>query len=142
FVILAGQSSRSRKGTSADRIRAIYKIADLDWADNCIHSGMSSGEGMIKPIRDATTALRRGQMVVTDPGVADKRMLLDEREFVEALVVMRREGNILSRMVREAWDCKEVLGTLTKTNTMRATEPYISIVGHITIEELRDMLDR
>ena len=43
---------------------------------------------------------------MTDPGIDDKRLLLDEREFYSALEVMKREGNILSRIVRDAWDCR------------------------------------
>ena len=52
FLITIGRTSRARKGTGADWIVRIFKIAEPDWAHNCIHSGMSSGEGMIMPIRD------------------------------------------------------------------------------------------
>jgi uncharacterized protein DUF3987 len=79
--------------------------------------------------------------VMADPGVADKRLLLDEREFYSALEVMKREGNILSRIVRDAWDCRPVLRTLTKNTPTRVSNGFISIVGHITIEELRQKLD-
>ena len=78
---------------------------------------------------------------MTDPGIEDKRLLLDEREFYSALEVMKREGNILSRIVRDAWDCRPVLRTLTKNTHTRVTNGFISIVGHITIEELRQKLD-
>jgi hypothetical protein len=39
------KTSKSRKGTSAGRIRAIFKVADPDWARERILGGMSSGEG-------------------------------------------------------------------------------------------------
>ena len=54
---------------------------------------------------------------------------------------MRREGNILSRVLRDGWD-RGNLATLTKNSPARATGAHISIVGHITAEELRRDLDR
>ena len=54
---------------------------------------------------------------------------------------MRREGNIVSRVVRDAWDCRPMLRTLTKNTHTRVTNGFVSIVGHITIEELRQKLD-
>jgi len=44
--------------------------------------------------------------------------------------------------VRDAWDCREVIGTLTKHNRTKVTKAYISIIGHITAEELRNLLDQ
>src|ERR1700720_1492485 len=67
--------------------------------------------------------------------------MLIEPEFAGALIVMRREGNIVSRVIRDAWDRGD-LATLTKHSPARATGAHISIVGHITAEELRQSLDR
>jgi hypothetical protein len=85
--------------------------------------------------------MRQGVEELIDAGVSDKRLLLDEREFFLALTVLKREGNTLSRVVREAWDCCELLATLTKHSPTSATQPFISIVGHITIDELRQNLE-
>jgi hypothetical protein len=74
-------------------------------------------------------------------GVDDKRLLLDEREFSQALTVMRREGNTVSRMVRDGWDSRP-LNSLTKNSRARVQRPHISCVGHITKDELRQMLDQ
>jgi hypothetical protein len=141
FVVLAGQTSKSRKGTSAGRIRAIFNVADPDWVHERILGGMSSGEGVISAVRDPTYAIRKGAEELIDAGVTDKRLLLDEREFFQALAVLRREGSILSRVVRDAWDCREKLATITKHSPTRATRPFISIIGHITADELRQALD-
>jgi hypothetical protein len=142
FLATIGRTSRARKGTGADWILRIFEIAEPDWAHNCIHSGLSSGEGMIMPIRDPVYSMKKGVEELTDPGVADKRCLFDEREFSQVLRVMRREGNVISRMVRDAWDCREVIGTLTKHDRTKATNAYISIIGHITADELRKLLDQ
>jgi hypothetical protein len=141
FTVLVGQTSKSRKGTSAERIRAIFKIADPDWTRERIKGGMSSGEGVISAVRDPVYGMRKGVEELIDAGVSDKRLLLDEREFFGALAVLKREGSILSRIVRDAWDCSEILQTITKHSPTHATRAFISIVGHITVEELRRTLD-
>ena len=142
FTVLVGQTSKSRKGTSAGRIRAIFNIADPDWVRERIRGGMSSGEGVISAVRDPAYSMKKGVEELSDPGVSDKRLLLDEREFFGALAVLKREGSILSRIVRDAWDCTEILQTMTKHSPTRATHALISIVGHITVEELRRTLDQ
>src|SRR5262249_48926046 len=40
-------TSNAHKGTGADWISRIFETADPHWAHDCIHSGMSSGEGML-----------------------------------------------------------------------------------------------
>jgi hypothetical protein len=141
YLLLAGLSSKARKGLSAGLIRALMMLADPDWARNCLTSGLSSGEGVLHAIRDPQFAMKNGDLVQTDPGIADKRILLEEREFFSALAVMRREGNIVSRIIRDAWDCLPTLRTLTKHTPTKVTNAFISIVGHITITELAATLD-
>ena len=142
FGMLVGDTSKARKGLSAGHIRKFYTLADPAWAEHCIRSGMSSGEGLIWHVRDKVMAMRKGVLVEVDAGIADKRMLLDEREFQSALAVMQRSGNTLSDKVRRAWDCEMVLETMTKNEPVRATKPFFSIVGHITADELKESLDR
>jgi hypothetical protein len=141
FVVLVGQTSKSRKGTSAGRVRAIFDAVDPDWTRERVLGGMSSGEGVISAVRDPVYAMRKEVAEMVDAGVADKRLLLDEREFFQALAVLKREGSILSRVVRDAWDGRETLATLTKHSPTRASNALISIVGHITADELRQALD-
>jgi len=62
--------------------------------------------------------------------------LLIEEEFSQALKVMSREGNILSPIIRQAWDHGN-LRTLTKNDPNRATGAHISIIAHITRGELQ-----
>ena len=77
-------------------------MVDPEWAENRIRGGMSSGEGIIHAVRDPVHAMSRGVMKLKDPGVTDKRLLLDEREFYSALAVMQRQGNTLSTVIRDA----------------------------------------
>ena len=64
-----------------------------------------------------------------------------EPEFSRAIAAMRRDGNTLSAVVRDAWD-RGALSSLTKNSPARATGAHISIVGHITTDQLRAVLDR
>jgi hypothetical protein len=75
-----------------------------------------------------------------DAGVEDKRLLAVESEFAQPLKVMARESNILSTVLRQAWDSGN-LRTLTKNNPAQATGAHISVVGHITQQELRRYLN-
>jgi hypothetical protein len=141
YLLIAGISSRARKGLSAGLIRVLMELADPGWTRNCLTGGLSSGEGVLHAIRDPVYGMRGGEWTLIDPGVADKRLMLDEREFYSALTVMRREGNIVSRIIRDAWDCLPTLRTLTKTSPSKVTNAFISIVGHITSAELAATLD-
>ena len=102
-----------------------------------VKTGLSSGEGLIGEVRDP---VMDGAKVI-DPGVEDKRLLVLEPEFAGALTMMRRPGSILSRVIRDAWDCRD-LAVLTKNNPTRAAGPHVSIIGHITVDELLAKMDR
>jgi DNA replicative helicase MCM subunit Mcm2 (Cdc46/Mcm family) len=52
------------------------------------------------------------------------------------LRVQRRDGNTLSSVLRSAWDW-EILSIMTKTAPAKATGAHVSIIGHITQDELR-----
>ena len=128
---LVGDTAKGRKGTSWGQTRRLLKQVDTDWADGQIVEGLSSGEGLIHHVRDPI-----GE---NDPGVPDKRLLVTESELARSLKAIQRDGNTLSAVVRSAWDTGN-LQTLTKNNPSKATGAHISILGHITRDELlRDL---
>ena len=145
-AVLVGVSSKGRKGTSWGYIRGLFEMADSCWTLERIASGMSSGEGLIwqvrNPIEKQVKDKKTGEMrtETEDPGVADKRLLALEAEFAGVLKVLAREGNTLSAIIRNAWD-SGALQSLTKNSPARATGAHISIIGHITGDELRRYLD-
>jgi uncharacterized protein DUF3987 len=145
FVLIIGRTSRSRKGTSAQNIRVIMERTDPDWVRGNIKSGITSGEGIIEMVRDARYEMNKKTqtLVCVDPGVFDKRLLLDEREFSSSLNKMKQDANIVSQILREAWDCSPpILAKRAKYNASVSTEPLISMVAHITMDELRQKLDK
>jgi hypothetical protein len=149
YVLKVGDSSKARKGTGEDRVLSLFRNVDEEWTGRRIHTGLSSGEGVIWEVRDRITKMVKdgkgpnANMVeeIVDYGVSDKRLLVIESEFAGALRVMHREGNILSRVLRDGWD-RGNLATMTKNSPARATGACISIIGHITAAELRECLDR
>src|SRR5262249_12787231 len=79
------------------------------------------------------------QTVIADHGVEDKRLLALEEEYAGVLRMLERQGNSLSQRIREAWQ-GQALGSLTKNAPTRCREPHISIIGHVTAEEVRRYL--
>ncbi len=137
FAVFVGATAKARKGSAGSLTRTIMMGADVDWAINCIRSGLSTGEGLIWSIRDA----RRLPDGTVDPGVADKRLLVFEPEFARLLAVLKRDGSTLSAILRDGWD-RDVLEIMTKTSAIKASDAHLSFVGHITVDELRMELDR
>jgi hypothetical protein len=141
YVCCVGDTSRARKGTSWKRVRPVVAHADRDWAGNKITTGLSSGEGLIWEIRDAIwgTDKKTGEEKVMDAGVTDKRVLIVEPEFGSVLRVLAREGNSLSGVLRLGFDGDD-LRIMTKNNSARATNPHVSLIGHVTQPELTKYL--
>jgi hypothetical protein len=148
-AVFVGPSAIGRKGTAYDRIIEPLAQVDEDWAGTRVLSGLSSGEGLIHAVRDPVfkqePVKENGkvagyQEVMTDGGVADKRLLVVEPEFGRTLTVQGREGNTLSAIIRQAWDGK-AMAVMIKS-AYRATRPHVSIIGHITMAELRELLTR
>ncbi len=149
FAVLVGKSAKARKGTSLAQVRFTLVNAETDWSDNCVVSGLATGEGLIWRVRDPIEkkeAVRKNgsvtgcDMVIDDDGVADKRLLVTEPEFAGVLKQTERHGNTLSSVVRCAWDSGE-LRTMTKTSPAKATGAHVSVIGHITSEELKRLLN-
>jgi hypothetical protein len=126
-VVLVGKTSRARKGSAWAQIRRLLAQVDPSWTSGCIVPGLASGEALIAEVRDGSGD--------DDLGVADKRRLILEPEFARLLAVASREGSILSAVIREAWDGNP-LKNRTKREPLTATGAHISVVGHITREEV------
>jgi hypothetical protein len=71
-----------------------------------------------------------------DWGRQDRRRLVFEEEFARPLTIMRREGSILSEILRAAWD-GSILASRTKGKLLEARSVHLGILGHITEAELK-----
>ena len=142
FAVLVGPTAFGRKGQAWSTPRKMFRELDEEWVKARVVEGLSTGEGLIYAVRDPIYRTERNRKtgavedVLVDAGVEDKQLLAIEGEFAQVLRVGTREGNILSPVLRRAWDGADVLSPLTKISPIRATEAHISIIGHITQEEL------
>src|SRR6202522_2544361 len=75
FLLLVGESAKSRKGSSWDHVARLTHRADPTLTPRTL-TGLSSGEGLIWAVRDPTTS---------DPGAGDERLLVIESEFASVL---------------------------------------------------------
>src|SRR5581483_3038617 len=60
--------------------------------------------------------------------------------FGSVLRVMERSGNTLSPVLRAAWDATD-LRIMTKNSPVSASGAHISVIGHITRDELLKRVD-
>jgi hypothetical protein len=149
FVVQVGNTSKGRKGTGWSTLRYLLSFCDPNWVKDRVKSGLSSGEGLVYNVRDPLwkkePVKEKGRVVdyqdvLADPGESDKRILIVEPEFASTLTVMSREGNTLSTVIRQAWEDGN-LSPLTKNSPVKATNAHISIIGHMTEDELLILLD-
>jgi hypothetical protein len=146
FSVIVGKSAKARKGDSWQPIRRLLLASG---EAPRIQTSLSSGEGLVWLVRDPVVRQRfiegkRGQQghyeqVIEDEGEPEKRVLVVSGELAQILKVMRREGNTLSPVLRDAWDHGDLTIT-TKTLAARASSAYLSVIGHITVDELRQEL--
>ena len=88
MAVMVGATSKARKGTSWGRVKEVFGPC----LDDRIANGLSSGEGLIAHLQDPKD------------GLTDKRLLVQAPEMSRVFKVCQREGNILSDVIREAWD--------------------------------------
>jgi hypothetical protein len=120
-TVLAGPTNSGRKGTAKGVVRGAFDLVDPGWWSDRCTGGLSSGEGLIQAVAGA-----------------EKRLLAVEEEFASVFACKGRDGSTLSHVIRQAFD-NEDLNTRT-VDPRRATGAHVSIVGHITPEELKTVL--
>lgn len=145
-VVLVGETGEGRKGTSWDPVRYLLSLVDREWAAECIHSGLVSGEGLIHFVRDERweevktkdrkTGVVQVELKCVDPGVTEKRMLAVESEMSRMLKAASRDSNTLTDVIRQAWE-SDYLRTLGKHHPSKATGAHVSIIAHSTREDIQ-----
>lgn len=141
FTVLIGDSSVGRKGTAWEYISEILKRVDDIWWQDCRIFGLGSGEGLIAAVKDPDPVdpeeLKKPRPSIAVP--RDKRGFVTEGEFAATLNVFKREGSILSTVIRNSFDTGDLRSTV-KRESMRATGAHISVVAHCTQMELKKLL--
>jgi hypothetical protein len=133
FVVLIGESSKARKGTSWRQIARLFSEVDDLWVERRVTTARLTANGLIHVLRDQAPS---GQQQPTD-----RRLLVLAEEFASMLQILGREKGHLSPLLRCAWDTGN-LCTLDGHHPLQATGTHISLVGHITRHELAQHLHR
>ena len=100
---------------------------------------LSTGEGLAHHVRDESDEEReRSQRQNPNEPIrekGDKRLIILDEEFASGLACTKREGNTLSMGIRCFWDSGDY-APLTKNNPVTVRGAHISILTHITMQEL------
>ena len=122
FLVLVGKSAKARKGTSWAEVGRVMAVADATFVRERTLGGFGSGEAVVDSVGDS-----------------DHRLLVLEPEWSRILAVGRREGATISPLLRQAWD-GDRLAVRTRNKTTVADGAHVSLIGHITVEELQAKL--
>jgi hypothetical protein len=125
-VILVGATSKARKGTSWGLVERFLDAADEKYLLKCMVNGAASGEGLIACFTN---------------NKSEKRRFLIEEEFSAVLAKMRIDTSTLSQVIRQSFD-RERLSVTTRNKPLFANGAHLSVVGHITAEELSERLQQ
>jgi hypothetical protein len=126
FVVLVGESSKARKGTSWNQISQLFAEVDRTWTDNRVTSARLTARGLIGIM---------GQLA------GDRRLLVLAEELASVLHTMGRSRSQLSPLLRCAWD-SGTLRMLDRDRLVQASGGHLSLIGHITQRELAESLHR
>jgi len=96
---------------------------------------LASGEGLVWSIRDDRMD-KDGELVL---GVSEKRLFINMSEFGGALSVMRRSGNTLGAMIRDAYDLQR-LETNGKVEPCSVESYSCNLSAAITPAELASLM--
>jgi hypothetical protein len=126
FVVLVGDSSKARKGTSWGQVARLFAEVDRPWLSTRITSGCLTAGGLVYALRDQQPP-------------TDRRLLALSEEFASILYALKRGKAQLSPLLRSAWDSGN-LPTLNMQQHLQATGTHISLIAHITQRELAQSL--
>lgn len=124
FVVLVGETSKARKGTSWKQVCRIFAATDSSFTDERIRGGFGSGEALVDSVAQGD----------------DRRLFVYEPEWVRILAVGRRDGSTLSPLMRQAWDGDKLQIRTRSAGNVVADGAHIAVLGHVTVEELRTKL--
>jgi Protein of unknown function (DUF3987) len=132
FLIIVGKTAAGRKGTSYGHAQYFGERVEQGWADDCVRKSITSGEGLVREMADGANR--------------DRRCLLFFAEFSTVLNAAKWTGSTITGVIREAWDTGTLHNTAIRnrpkggSSFLKATDCHISIIGHITQEELITMM--
>lgn len=124
-VVMVGASSRARKGASWANVRRVLAHSDPHLVSRRVIAGIASGEGLLAELAGRPEG--------------DRNVLIVEPEMARLLRGAARSAS-LSALLRQAWDGDD-LAVLTRRQPIKVAGASVSLIGHITAEELVRRMD-
>jgi Protein of unknown function (DUF3987)/Toprim-like len=118
FQLIVGSTS-SGKGQALGAVRSVMGAADESWPDRVKYSA-ASGEALVRMVSQQED---------------DKRVFAVLPEMSVLLNSMNRDGSNLSGYLRQGWD-RLPMEVNRSRESFRASDYLLSVVGHITADEL------
>jgi len=128
YLVLVGDSSKARKGTSWGQIARLFAEVDQPWLTTRVTAARLTATGLIQALRDPHPP-------------TDRRHLALSEEFASVLQTLKRGNGNLSSLLRCVWDS----GHLPAVDTPHHPQPpaaHLSLIAHITRRELTQSLPR
>lgn len=138
FTLIIGDTAVGKGGTW-NRARRFFEAVEQGFA-KLHHSDVQSAPALIRLVTDEVVRARSNKkkgghsLEVCLAGVTDKRCLIINQEMQSILTAKGRNGATLGQLMKNAWD-GETLENNTVDQRLRATDPHISLIGHITPAE-------
>jgi hypothetical protein len=130
FIAIVGPSSEGAKGVADScALKLVNDVAPGFLARHSI-SGLGSGEALVRELADR------------DEDPPEKSRILFDAELAGVLKVVRREGSILGPTLRKAYDYFPLRHSTITNKVTVATDHHVSVLGAITPEELRVLVDQ
>jgi hypothetical protein len=134
FAAIIGPTSGGRKGTAYTEVINVLSHVDRDWSRDRQLKGLASPEALIYYVRDDKL---NAEGDVAEEGVSDKRILVTEPEFSRLLNLCKQPLSKMSPLIRDSYDTGNLANLRTGGNQVTATGAHVSIIAHITPEELK-----
>ncbi len=128
YVVLVGDSSKARKGTSWNQIARLFAQVDQPWLSTRVTGARLTSGSLVYALRDRQQP-------------TDVRLLALSEEFASVLHTLKRGNGNLSPLLRCAWDSGH-LHTTDMRQHLQATDTHFSLIAHITRQELARNLPR
>ena len=128
YLLMAGDSGVGRKGTATNRVVPLMDEVAMFYQIRVL-GGLSTGEGLVRAL------IPKGP----EDGDSVRWFLAVIQEFASLLSVMKREGNTMSAILREAYDGGK-LRVLTRKDPLSVDHVNLGVIAHITNEELLNNL--
>ena len=144
FTLIVGETGIG-KGSAWSLVQRFVAAVDPKFRDR-ISSDVQSAPGLIQLVTDGTqrpTKKRGGtgdDFEWVTPPVKDKRLLLCNEEMSTVLTAKERRGATLGELLKQAWDGKTLENNAK--DRLKATDPHVSLIGHITPADLKHSLGR